>query len=384
MSSQIIQLKAGDFDEAMGFLNEVFGEHAPHDFAHMLPSIYQPTDEHMRCNYAVRDRGRLAAIVGVFPIDWRVGGIALKMAGVGGVSVHKDFRGKGYMKLLMNHAVDEMRREGIDISYLGGRRQRYAYFGYEVGGGDYRLSFNKDNVRHTFADRDDQVVLEPAHDDTSTNMQIKQMLDACDLHCDRPVETIHRYLKSWFAEPMLARSRDGTIVGYISSHPENRQINELAASDPDTTAQIIRQWVIGSDKNVTLRMLGPVGSILHRLVGFAENVTIGPTGNWRVFNWVKLVDALLKVQHAASPLLPGTVVVGVDDEDLRLCLTVDEQGARCESCGEPADISADALTVTRLLFGPLSPSAVMPIQKRATILSTWCPLPLGISPQDKV
>ena len=86
MSSQIIQLGAGDFDEAMRFLNAVFGEYRPHDFAGMLPARYQPTDRHMSCNYAVQDGGRLSAIVGVFPIHWCVGGVTLKVASVGGVA----------------------------------------------------------------------------------------------------------------------------------------------------------------------------------------------------------------------------------------------------------------------------------------------------------
>ena len=48
MSHQIIQLSAEDFEEGMDFLNLVFGQHAPHDFARMLPSIYRPFDPSAR------------------------------------------------------------------------------------------------------------------------------------------------------------------------------------------------------------------------------------------------------------------------------------------------------------------------------------------------
>jgi len=96
------------------------------------------------------------------------------------------------------------------------------------------------------------------------------------------------------------------------------------------------------------------------------------------------VDALLKAQHAATPLISGTVVVGVDDLSLRMRLTVDGHQARCEQCDDSTDLSTNAPEMTRLLFGPLPPSSVMPLADSARILSAWCPLPLGISPQDKV
>lgn len=384
MSDPIIRLSAGDFDETMRFLNEAFGEHRPHDFAGMLPSIYQPTDKHMRCNYAVRERGQIAALVGVFPIDWRVGKVSLKVAGIGGVGVHPDFRGRGLMKRLMNHAVDTIGEQGYDLSYLGGRRQRYAYFGYEVAGLSYRLSFNQDNVRHAFAGKDQEVQLEPVSNDAQTIASLKKLHDAQPLYCQRPAEAFNHYLQSWFYQPMLARDREGKIVGYLAAHQEKNQINELVAQDPQAAAQIVRPWVLQSDADVQLCLSGPTEPVLRRLGEFAETVTTEPTGNWRIFDWPRVVDALLKAQHAASPLMHGSVSLGIGDTATVFRLTVDDQGARCESVKGPADLTADPLTMTRLLFGPLPSSAVMQLPPAASILSAWCPLPLGFSPQDKV
>ncbi len=134
MSLDVVQLAGADFDEAMEFLNGVFGEHRPHDFATLLPSIYQPSDEHMACNHALREDGRIRAVVGLFPIDWQVGDRLLKVGGIGGVSTHPGVRGKGYMGILMRHCVERMKAEGFHLSWLGGQRQRYGYFGYEKCG----------------------------------------------------------------------------------------------------------------------------------------------------------------------------------------------------------------------------------------------------------
>ncbi len=384
MSEPIIQLCAGDFDEAMRFLNVVFGEHGPHDFANMLPSIYQPTDEHMRCNYAVRERGRIATIVGVFPIHWRVGDVTLKVAGVGGVSVHPNCRGKGYMKLLMNHAVEEIRRAGYDLSYLGGRRQRYAYFGYEVAGSTYALHFLKDNARHAFAGQDEVVSLEPATDDAATVAALKTLHDSQPLHCVRSTQSFYRHLSSWHSRPILARNRDGQIVGYITPNRDNLVVNEMAALDPDTAAQIVRAWANQETECVKVLLQAPAGPVLRRLNEFAEIIRVETGGNWQVFDWVKVVDALLKAQHAASPLPHGSVVLGIKGSASAISLTVDADGARCQVTDREPDLSLDPLTATRLLFGPGSTSTVIAVPESASILASWCPLPLGFSSQDHV
>ena len=58
------------------------------------------------------------------------------------------------MRRLMDMALDDMVREGIDLSVLGGRRQRYNYFSFEKTGSLYEFTINDDNLRHCFsADR---------------------------------------------------------------------------------------------------------------------------------------------------------------------------------------------------------------------------------------
>jgi predicted acetyltransferase len=384
MSSQIIQLGAGDFDEAIRFLNAVFGEYRPHDFASMLPTRYQPTDEHMSCNYAVRDGGRLAAVVGVFPIHWCVGDVTLKVAGVGGVAVHPGSRGQGYMKLLMDHAIAEMRRTGCDLSYLGGRRQRYAYFGYEVAGTTYRLSFIKDNIRHAFAGQEQAVTFKPARDDPQTVAALKAMHDAQPLYCERPAELFYRCLQSWHRCPMLACNRDGQIVGYLTPLRDKPVLNELVARDAETAAQIVRAWVQQASAGVEVLLQAPPGAVLRRLNGFAEHMRIEAGGNWQIFNWVRVVDALLKARHTAGPLAHGSLVLGIEGAASAISLTVDSDGAHCRATDRDPDLSLDPLTATRLLFGPGPTSAVLPLPQSASILAAWCPLPLGFSHQDHV
>ena len=44
---------------------------------------------------------------------------------IGNVAVGKAYRSMGYMIELMEMSVEDMRKNGVDVAYLGGQRQRY-------------------------------------------------------------------------------------------------------------------------------------------------------------------------------------------------------------------------------------------------------------------
>ena len=81
-------------------------------------------------------------------MQWKLGQTTLEIAGIGGVSSHPRSRGAGYMRQLMHHLVQRMRDEGKHLSWLGGQRQRYAYFGYEDCGVSHTYTLSKTNLRH--------------------------------------------------------------------------------------------------------------------------------------------------------------------------------------------------------------------------------------------
>ena len=86
MSTAIARLTAADFEEAMDVLNFSFGFEHPHNFETLLPVLYHPGAEAMSWNWALREEGSIRAIVGIFPLTWKLGDATLRIAGVGGVT----------------------------------------------------------------------------------------------------------------------------------------------------------------------------------------------------------------------------------------------------------------------------------------------------------
>ena len=145
--------------DVLDFINMVFSMHSqPHDFAALLPKVYAHPG-FARYHYVAVEDGHIRGTVALLPLTLRVEeNCALKAGYIGSVAVHPYSRGAGHMKALMRMALTDAEAQGYDLLALGGRRQRYAYFGFEKGGQRLTFSLNSDNVRHAMADVDEDAV----------------------------------------------------------------------------------------------------------------------------------------------------------------------------------------------------------------------------------
>jgi len=385
MSTELVQLRADDFEDAMDFMNLVFSAHGPIDFTQILPVLYQPDDELMGYNWAVRENGRIRAVVGSFPMQWQLGDTTLEVAGIGGVSSHPRARGAGYMRQLMQHCVQRMRDEKKHLSWLGGQRQRYGYFGYEKCGTAHTFSLDKSNLRHVYAGTTSAIRFRALAAGDSTHVKsAKALYDAQPFRRLRPLESFHSMLCSWRYRPQIALASDGRMLGYLVASPNGDTISELFAVEegrPDL--EIARAWTEQQSGHGVRFTLPPWHRLVRPLGQSAESFSTGTTGNWQVFDWVTTLNALLKVRAAMGPLVDGKTVVAIEGYG-PISLEVAGGEAVCTRSDAAADLSVDACTAHRLFFGPLPPAATVELPTQLAALEQWCPLPLFWAKQDGV
>lgn len=384
MSERIVQLTAADFEEAMDLLNYAFGfSHGPHDFAALLPKVYRPTDRHMGCNYAIRRGGRLAAMAGVFPLVWRVGGSALRVAGVGGVSTHPRRRGQGLMSTLMRHCVRESRAAGYALSFLTGRRRRYRHFGYERCGTDLRFTIERDDLYAAGVD--------------GTGIGFRRLTggdpllaDARRLHagqrlrCERAPADFAAICSSWNNRPYAAVT-GADLAGYLITGGDGSQVTELLAADEATALRIAAAWCeYRKLASVTVAAPPAHTACVRALDAIAESTTIRCCGNWQVFDWPAVLTALLGERAHAGEAESGSLVLQIGDAvRLRLRLQVDGARAHVAPTDEPAQVTLPAIGAMRSLFGPLRPS--WPGADAASgVAASWFPLPVHLPHADWV
>ena len=140
-----------DHEDLIDFLNYVFGMNGfDSGFYRLLPKLYRPAFRPEDHNFIVTEDGKLRAAVGSYPIALSVAGHELSAAGIGNVAAHPFHRGKGYMKDCMNMAMRDAVEQGLDFAVLGGRRQRYSYFGFEPAGLCAKFTLEDHNLRHAW------------------------------------------------------------------------------------------------------------------------------------------------------------------------------------------------------------------------------------------
>ena len=385
MAIEIVRLRADDFEDAMDFMNLVFSASSPTDFPRLLPALYQPDDEMMGWNWAVREAGRIRAVVGSFPIEWQLGNTRLAMAGIGGVSSHPRRRGAGYMRQLMHHCIARMRDEGKHLSWLGGQRQRYAYFGYEKCGIGHSFTLSKTNLRHAYGDASSSLVFQPLDAaDLTHRAGCIELHDAQPYRCQRTAERFDFQLRSWRNKPYIALAPDGRMVGYLVANGSGDSVTEIhAVSEGNPLLEVARAWTGQQSGNSTHFDLAPWHPLVRQLGPLAESVSTSYTGNWQVFKWLETLEALLDVRAAIGPLVDGRICIEIIGYGT-LTLEVQNGATRCEKTEEKPAISVDAPTAHRLFFGPLAPSAVAELTPDSAALDQWCPLPLFLGKQDGV
>ena len=383
MSTAIARLTPADFEEAMDVLNFSFGFEHPHNFETLLPVLYHPGAEAMSWNWALREEGSIRAIVGVFPLTWKLGDATLRIAGVGGVSCHPRYRKRGFMGQLMRHCVEAMREEGYPLSWLGGQRQRYGYYGYEKCGINYQLSLAPINVRHVFGDGDLGIEFRPLERQDRTHLQgVIGLHDAQPIRGVRPRERFYNMLLSWYDKPHIALSPDSRMIGYVVANGNGDRITEiLAVNEGEPELQIAAAWV--QQHGEATFDLAPSNRLLPKLAAVCGGMSVHSSGNWQIFDWAAALDALLKAQGTLIPLTDGAVVIEIADYG-KVLLEVAGGSARCIRSDAAPALQTDAFTAMRLLFGPLPPATVLALPQAAAALEQWCPLPLFWGRQDGV
>ena len=149
---KIEKLTASDFDGLLDTLNACFARgQEGYTFLDTLPAMWRHDDTAMGRHLAIRDGDRVAAVVGVYPLQTRVAGHDVLFATVGNVGTRPEYRNSGYMKALMTESMEELKRLGADVARLGGMRQRYNRYGFEKTGQNFCFTISAKNV-HDYYD----------------------------------------------------------------------------------------------------------------------------------------------------------------------------------------------------------------------------------------
>ena len=382
MSWQVERLQPEGFAEAIDFINYVFSQtYGPHDFETLLPKLYRPDPELVRCHWVVREDGALLALAGVYPLTWQVGVRALRVAGIGAVATHPRHRGRGLMRAVVGHCVAEARADGYDLSWLDGLGHRYRHFGYERAGAEISFQLTERDFAGAGVNAGG-LRFQRLQEGDALLEQAARLHAGQRVHWRRPPAELPRVCASWGGA--LYAALDGTeVAGCLVAGRDRSAVTELVAVDAATAVWVAAAW--RADRRVPqVRVaVSPWQRALARRLGaLADSTRVQCCGNWQVFDWPAVLAALLAERAHTEPLPAGEALVEIAGAGC-LRLWVDGASAGCEPTSADPRVRLTAANALRAFGGPLpgifpAPGAV------PAALGSWCPLPFHIPSADRL
>ncbi len=375
------------YDDLMSLIDLTFGFTTPEtQFLGLLPKCYKPAYRPQDANYVIVENGKPVAAVGAYDHEVVVAGYRIPCRGIGNVAVHPEHRGKGYMKLAMDTALSDMVRDGIALSTLGGRRQRYQYFSYDKCGVSHTFSLTADNLRHTYGTLDAPLAArEITEPDDPLLPAIKALSDSGIFSPVRPLETFLDVARTWHATLYaITDPADDRLVGYTIVEP-NGFVTELRVTDDADIMPLVRTIFAALGRgSMTVRLPDHEIAAIAALAPVAEGVQTGCSMSYTVLHYALILEATMALKATYAPLSDGhlTLLIHGYAKDECLSVTVKNNRPTVETLppDTPADLEWSHLDAMNILFAPLSP-------KRQTLTSIphgWLPLPIWMYRADEV
>jgi len=364
-------------EELIDFLDLVFGfTGKENNFMKLHPKLYKAEYHPCENNYIVTEDGAVKAAVGAYNTVLDVNGEQLTVCGIGNVAVHPDSRSKGYMIDCMDRSIADMIAQGIDISTLGGQRQRYMYFSYDKGGPEYRFQITPTNIRHTYRDVPfTELTFTEVHaGDTELIEKIRALHETRPLKMIRPAEAFFDITQTW-ASTLYAILKNGTFIGYYIN-----ELQELTLCDNADFDDVIRNYVKEDRINLVLPQWDK--ELIEKAYRVCESVGMGNSEQFTVFNFKKVIGTFLRFRSTYETLADGewTVLIHGYAKDEKLKITVQDNTASVADYDGETDAELDHTGALSLFFALCSPVR----DGAAPIMRSWFPLPLFVEAADRV
>ncbi|MDR3138731.1 MAG: GNAT family N-acetyltransferase [Treponema sp.] len=390
MTVQYVKAVAADYDEVIDLANYVFSAaRVPHDFPAILPKLYKREYFTEAVHYLAKEDGKIRAVIGAYPLTMNILGDLLPGRGIGMVSVHPYTRSRGYMRALMEMALEDMRRDGMVFSCLGGQRQRYEYFGYTPAGTRIVFECRKANVRHVlgkdFMPGFSLRLLTAA--DRELVERIRSFHEAKPARLERDGERFFDIISSWGSK-VYAVLEGETFAGYLICNSREDAITELNLGDPARIAELIALFLhnpgrIAQQDRVAVTVHPHETGKLAALTAFAEDYSLSSAYSFNIFNYPRILEVLLKLKARTLALADGAARIRIGGETLGIAVSGGNPSLDSSAGATPPDITLSPLEAAEFFFSPMAP-LVFPAVRDNPFLRNLLPLPLFFESADEV
>lgn len=337
-----------DYKEVLRFLDITFKR----PFKKLIPSLYADSSS-MPYHYVLHgENGKINGAVCAYPGEIRLSdGEPLRILDIGMVATRKSARGQGIMVSLVNHAIDEYRKKGVELVCLTGRRKRYEHLGFYPGGRNREYEVGKMSTRNV-------VLKEPITFVTAKTPEQKAYIDdVAQKNAKRtvfPTATTSATIGNWFAKVYIV-CVGGAPRGYAYT-----QFNTLCGLCLDVTGeeavelykQVIKAYVQYKGITVKVQALPREIELNKALSDICERVTVEAGFKYRILDYRAVVTKLYaEAQAFYGYTADFNLSIEVIDED-KFLFGIRDGKAFTEDFTGVASVKITREEATRMLLGP--------------------------------
>jgi len=367
-------LKKEEFPSLLKLMDTVFPGSAPHgeNSSHNFTGREQDLEHHI----VFEDNGEIVSHMGLFTREICVGTCVLKAGGVGSVATYEKYRGQGFMNKMFDAAFDIMKKEGFDLSLLGGDRKRYNSFGYEMGG--RRLAFLITD-RYVKNMKFDGLTAKKFTGDPAELSALKSIHEKEYFKTKRDDHYYDKLYNQKQKETFFAL-KNGKIVTYFTFVREGKEgfawVYEYGGEA--TGLKFLLQHILAEQGIKKLNAVAPI--VEHDL----KQVFFETANNWYTEHnrIVKILDLKSTLTKCTAHMELSRKRCGAENSGVVTLVRGDGQSATLE-IGKEVKVSdkktanllkLSDLDMVRLLFGLVRPSEAFKLAKEQLVLDSVLPL----------
>ncbi|MEK6647360.1 MAG: GNAT family N-acetyltransferase [Candidatus Firestonebacteria bacterium] len=379
---EIKVLEKSEFDELIEFLNKIFKKDMEKEYCH----VFRCDDEKfMKNSLIIKDKGKIIAHIGIFPMKIIVQGNILNCGGIGGVSTDDAYRGHGLMTKLINAAILEMKKRKYEISFLWGDRKRYGNFGWEIGGRRVLYTLSKRSVLVYPAIKTRIRKYDGEQKDLQKMMRMHEKEIFNVKHTKRDYNLVFNRKKH---ETYLA-VQDNQILSYLTLTGEGntRKIQEYGGMSTSLSDIIKYLFEIYNLESLTACSPYVFSCLSNVILKGATSYEIHPIAKVKILNLKSTLSKFLpQMQIKRDELnsrISGVVTLEMWETDQNVTLDI---GRKIKIIDKEVQnkVALNEHEMVRLLFGLMSPSKMFDFSKAGPVLDTIFPLDFYISELDMV
>ncbi len=350
MQYEISTLKPEDFEEMMRFLEKSY-RHYKYYFPLRYPHVWRKNTLDYDSKLVLKVNNRIVSHVGIFNLTFRCEDIEYKVGGIGGVATLQEYRGKGFMSILMKEAIKKMRERGYVFSILWGDRQRYGHFGYDSAGRSISISISSRSL--ILEDNPQMIDFEQYYGEE------KLLRKIIEFHNKEPLQVLRseRDYRLLFGKNDLMTyvSEEGAYVSFYHKNPSS--IVELGGKS-DTVLSLIYTILntVGKDKgfgSVKINLPYYPYDLMNTLLKVRVGWSIGTVGLVKILDLRRLIEVYKPFLLRRSKNIDLDIVLAIKDSDEKVTLSIHRGEIEISDKDVGKKIILDERNMTELLFiGP--------------------------------